>query len=1301
MTKPTPDALLSLIIRAETSKGFDDYSTYAKIKPPKPVTEMTVNEVLDWQRRAVAAGSESVAVGGFQMVGGTFRGVVKEMGLTGDEVFDANLQRQMGRRLLVRRGYNDWVAGKITDRQFHQNLSQEWAGLPAATEDKRGRKAQGQSYHAGDGLNASTVKTSDVIAALNASRNGETFEFAPAGPGGANIGGGGSTSAPSQYDLALSDFEPMEGYTEEQVKRVAETPVSAYRSFVHDKAIAQEQEEAAQEKPSFWEATKMAFSEEQIFNNVARQVGREDFAFDPNFEMTDDLWDELTDGLGDVYQEGLGDAKSEAHAREIAKRLKHEQDVDSQLASLGWGGVGLRLTAAVFDPVALGVSVATEGLAAPFIYGAKVGRVGRALRAGTAAGAVNAGIDGYLATQDQTMGWDDVAISAAAGFVLGGAIGGLRGRTPEDAAMADALQRDVIDGEADNVARAAASPYAGGEANGSIGAARVEQEVEQSAAEQVAAESASAPTTAFSKARLDRSAVLKSSEIDTMRRVGGGLVEDGVGNADNSVNRHSVSESVAREERVRNARFYRVYNAAYKEWLKEQGKRMFWQHGAGERAEFNKMVSLAVRRELDAPNNKHVAKVAGQMKKEFADLLKFGKEMGVRGFDEVAENYNYMVRRHRIDRLDELVGEFGKGNINRLVADSIQKANRKWRNANPGRAMAVDEIDYEDALKIADSYVKSIRSRRYGEFNLNRALAGQDIETLKMMLEDAGMAADDITRISDKVRFQVDSGETGRIASAKWRLDLDETHRVKMFDKNGVERSVGIEDFLENDAEQLFGQYTRSVVAAGYMEDFLKEFRVRDAEGNLPAYAPSFDTVKAYIAEEAQSKGISGKQFHKEMQVLDNTYKLINGIPIESPSDFRAAQRMLRDYNFSRIGGQLGIAQLAEVGNILGNGGLRVLMQNIPALRRIFVTAKNDKFSDDFLNEIEAIWGFGTDLERMNMAPIFDEGGAAEAATGWQKTDHFLQRSKKVTAVGSGMAHINMVLQRLNARVLVQRFMDDAKGIRDINPRRLSVMGISEELHPRIQEQLRKHVDESTGMLGRKVKRINIEKWDDLEAKNAFINGVDRWAKKSVQENDIGNMPDFMSYELGKTIGQFRSFMMAAYVKQTLAGMHMRDWETASAFLGSMFFGGLFYVGQTHVNSLGRDDREQYLEDRLNPTNLANAAFQRAAFSSVIPMTADIVGNAMGFDPTFDFRSSGLKSGGATPSELILSNPTGDLVDGASRAFGGVVQGAINPDYTFSEQDFKGIAKVMMFQNMFGVRNVLAAVGGELPDYSQ
>nr|RQP07071.1 MAG: hypothetical protein D1H97_04500 [Paracoccus sp. BP8] len=355
---------------------------------------------------------------------------------------------------------------------------------------------------------------------------------------------------------------------------------------------------------------------------------------------------------------------------------------------------------------------------------------------------------------------------------------------------------------------------------------------------------------------------------------------------------------------------------------------------------------------------------------------------------------------------------------------------------------------------------------------------------------------------------------------------------------------------------------------------------------------------------------------------------------------------------------------------------------------------------------MEAIWGFGTDTVRSSPHVKMDDiyGGTFEGrdfgSTKMQLLDHTLQRGKMVTSISSGMAHINMVLQRLNGRVLVQRFMDDATGRRPINQKRLRALGISDELHPRIQAQLQKHVDQTTGLLGRKVSRINIEKWDDLDARNAFVNGVDRWAKRSVQENDPGNMPAFMTKELGKTVFQFRSFMLAAYSKQLLAGVHHRDRETFSAFMSSMLFGGLFYAAQTAVNAQGRADRDEYLEKRLAPDAIARASFQRAGFSSILPIGVDFVAGFAGVEPIFDFRSSGLSNGGGIIGTLT-SNPTGDLLRNLERGVAGASASIISPDYKLSQQDWRALSSLAIFQNAFIVRNGLAMMGADLPQYSQ
>jgi len=65
-----------------------------------------------------------------------------------------------------------------------------------------------------------------------------------------------------------------------------------------------------------------------------------------------------------------------------------------------------------------------------------------------------------------------------------------------------------------------------------------------------------------------------------------------------------------------------------------------------------------------------------------------------------------------------------------------------------------------------------------------------------------------------------------------------------------------------------------------------------------------------------------------------------------------------------------------------------------------------------------------------------------------------------------------------------------------------------------------------------------------------------------------------------------------------------------------------------------------------------------------------------------------------------MGNPSADLIDGAFRATGGIAA-SMRGDYQFSEKDAQAAAKVFMMQNMFGVRNVISAVTGTLPEYSQ
>ena len=139
--KNPPKSLLDLIASHESGGNYNSAYEGSRIKPPKPLTEMTVKEVMDWQERSVHAGSASSAAGRYQIIGGTLRGLVKDMGIDPNTTkFDQATQDKMATVLMQRRGLDKFMKGEMSQADFMKNLALEWASLP---KDNSGRAAYG------------------------------------------------------------------------------------------------------------------------------------------------------------------------------------------------------------------------------------------------------------------------------------------------------------------------------------------------------------------------------------------------------------------------------------------------------------------------------------------------------------------------------------------------------------------------------------------------------------------------------------------------------------------------------------------------------------------------------------------------------------------------------------------------------------------------------------------------------------------------------------------------------------------------------------------------------------------------------------------------------------------------------------------------------------------------------------------------------------------------------------------------------------------------------------------------------
>lgn len=150
--------LLDFIGSKEAPKGHG--TVFGNRKMPKPLTQMTFDEVVaDGPRRTKQYGSS--ACGRYQFMRdtldkpGTLADLKGELGLTGDELFDADLQDRLGFHLLKRRGYERFVAGKLSVEGFGLNLAKEWASFPVLKACKGAHRQvkRGETYYLGDGVN--------------------------------------------------------------------------------------------------------------------------------------------------------------------------------------------------------------------------------------------------------------------------------------------------------------------------------------------------------------------------------------------------------------------------------------------------------------------------------------------------------------------------------------------------------------------------------------------------------------------------------------------------------------------------------------------------------------------------------------------------------------------------------------------------------------------------------------------------------------------------------------------------------------------------------------------------------------------------------------------------------------------------------------------------------------------------------------------------------------------------------------------------------------------------------------------
>jgi hypothetical protein len=239
--------------------------------------------------------------------------------------------------------------------------------------------------------------------------------------------------------------------------------------------------------------------------------------------------------------------------------------------------------------------------------------------------------------------------------------------------------------------------------------------------------------------------------------------------------------------------------------------------------------------------------------------------------------------------------------------------------------------------------------------------------------------------------------------------------------------------------------------------------------------------------------------------------------------------------------------------------------------------------------------------------------------------------------------------------------------------RKLAAAGIDADLAGRIHQQFLDHGEVRRG----EVWLSQGEHWQDRGALEAFraavVREVDRIIVTPGQDR-----PLWMSTELGKTIGQFRSFYISSMQKTFMAGLQQRDAATLQGVVLSLGLGAVaYYLKQTVADRPVSDKPSVWAVEALDKSGLtgwlmdANAMLEKASRGKV-------GASMLTGEPVSRFASRNVVGS--------VIGPSADAVTDIFSTTGSIFAG----DTT--KQDLRNARSLIPLQNLFWLRSTLNAV---------
>ena len=415
----------------------------------------------------------------------------------------------------------------------------------------------------------------------------------------------------------------------------------------------------------------------------------------------------------------------------------------------------------------------------------------------------------------------------------------------------------------------------------------------------------------------------------------------------------------------------------------------------------------------------------------------------------------------------------------------------------------------------------------------------------------------------------------------------------------------------------------------------------------------------------------------REVDAFDQVAAEFLGSPYGTQN--KVIDRVLQANSLVRLGG-LAWTQLSEVINGVVHLGVGRAMDSVIGIPRLIgevhALARGEQVNG-VLSGMEKLYGaeFGT-LSYKTVFP-FDSRSLDPHSYG-QDTLTFMDRLLRGGGHLQGKLSMWRAIHSAQHRGMAEQiarkavvYLQEGKSA-DVF---LRDMGMSDELLAKLRADLPRMAQfDAQGRL----LDLDVTKASDLDAAKEFTQAVHRGVSQIIQGTFIGERSKWATDAHMRLLTQFRTFSLTSVEKQWGRQVgNVGTYKTLGIMIGMMSAAFPIYAARMYANSIGRDDREEYLAKAFEPRRVARQLMNYGALWGLAPDFIDSLG-AIG----------GWNLGGRQGDQE--QDFVGNVVAPAAGLLNDVYRAVQN---TNEGTDLKKAAKVMPGANLPGVVQMVNLLG--------